>query len=164
MPATRCTCPSCGAALKFPDPLPAGEEVRCPRCSTVFPVPRAEERVQRVRPVNRRRGRDPDDDFPDDDEPDLDEEEEDRPRRRRRKGAALPWWLKAILLTGGWSALLVAVPATIGAFLTETDEQAERLGRVVGQLICLPWLAGSVLIWVLCYVRDTRQGARRRRP
>lgn len=34
----RIACPSCSAGLKVPETLPAGKQIKCPRCGTSFPV------------------------------------------------------------------------------------------------------------------------------
>lgn len=39
MSVTKIACPSCGVTLKTDKPLPAGKEVRCPKCKTAFSVP-----------------------------------------------------------------------------------------------------------------------------
>ncbi len=41
MPATTLKCPDCGAMLRLSNPIPTGTRIKCPKCNTIFPAPRA---------------------------------------------------------------------------------------------------------------------------
>jgi hypothetical protein len=46
MPPTRTICPACNAALRLTQDVPAGKQIKCPKCGTAFlPTPAADEAV-----------------------------------------------------------------------------------------------------------------------
>src|SRR5262249_20382336 len=104
----KLVCPSCDATLKVADTLAPGKMIRCPKCESAFPVPRANGRAEALKagaPRSRKAA------PPPAEEDDLDEEEYERPvpRKRRKKpkkaaGSNLP------LIIGG-AVLLLCVAA-----------------------------------------------------
>ncbi len=74
------SCPSCGAILKSPAPIPAGKKVKCPKCGTAFEAPAEaseEETAVRARA----------DDLPPPRRGQAEQDEEEAPARRRREDA-----------------------------------------------------------------------------
>jgi len=108
----RVACPECDAALRLNDDLPAGKQVRCPKCQKLFAVPKSESAAISSSPPRSRPVADRDDDETD---------EPRRPRRRfKPKKQQSTSVLPAVLLGG--LALLILAGAAVGGiwWLTRT--------------------------------------------
>lgn len=120
MPSNRFLCPACEATLRISGPLPDGNKLRCPKCSSFILLSNDEDSEKRrspstngsssaePRPTTRR--------IPVREVEEREEEEEDRPRRRRLRfrprRKSKRWILLASLLCGGAGlALLIGIIA-----------------------------------------------------
>ncbi len=93
--AVSFACPQCRSVVKSPRPLPAGQRVKCPKCTHVFPVPA----VQKTTPSSQGAPARPPAAFG------FDDPAVSGPRRRRSSFAALNVGIFAlVLLVGGSGA------------------------------------------------------------
>src|SRR4051794_6960507 len=105
METKKVVCPDCGTGLKVAQSLPPGKAIKCPKCSSDFPVPEDEEELV-AEPVVTSRKRKPS--RPPAEEEDWDEEEASRPAsrkkpRKKKKSAT------SLILFGGLGLLAVFV-------------------------------------------------------
>jgi hypothetical protein len=100
MPPTRTVCPACSTALRLKVDLPAGKQIKCPKCGTAFlPAPAAEAiAADAPRPRSSR---------PDD------SDEPRRPRRGRRPQEKSNTGLIVLGAIAGALVLAVGIVATI---------------------------------------------------
>src|SRR4051794_527869 len=107
MLTTRLACPSCGVGLRVAGATPAGKQIRCPKCRTMFPVSAGDGARPRPRSAAPP-GEDDENPF------ELVEEEAPEPRKRRPKRKAKN--NSSLVLVGilAGATLLVGAAVTLG--------------------------------------------------
>src|SRR5262245_24296866 len=112
MAETRVTCPECRTTLRLNGPVPAGKQVRCPKCHETFRPRDADDESLPVRSRDRAASRDRD--RHDDDD------RRDRPRGKRPKKKANKAPMIAAIVAA--SVLVLGGGATAAYFLTPSKK------------------------------------------
>src|SRR5689334_13005119 len=110
----RVACPECAAPLRLSDDLPAGKNVKCPKCQNLFAVPKPSSAAVSPTPPRNRPTVDRDDDEP---------RERRRPERRFKPKKQQGTGVLPALIIGGLALLLVAGGVGAGIYFLTRDSK-----------------------------------------